>query len=152
MTKSTITPDQLFEKLNEAWNEARGERTMPRRADINPVKLGSALQYVSLLDVVAGSPVDFRYRLIGQQLIRAYGRNITGESHLSNFDKTPPRPFYDGFLRCAQTKAAQEMSTNFRNFNNTPCRAQARVWPLSDDGVSVTGLLGGCMYLMAEVG
>lgn len=152
MMKQTFTPEQLFEKLNVAWNEARGDRAMPRRAEINPVKLGSALQQVSLVDVLAGNPVDFRYRLIGQQLIRAYGRNITGETHLSVFQKTSPKTFYDGFLRCTQAKEPQFMTTNFRNANNTPCRAQAGVWPLSDDQGTVTGLLIGCMYLMAEVG
>ncbi|MBP6013168.1 MAG: PAS domain-containing protein [Alphaproteobacteria bacterium] len=150
--KNNITPEQLFAKLDEAWTEARGPHALPRRADINPVKLGSALQYVSLLDVVPGNPPDFRYRLIGQQLIRAYGRNITGELHSANFEKAPVRPFYDAYVRCAATKAAQQMSADFRNFNGTPCRAQARVWPLSDDGETVTGLLGGCLYLGLEVG
>lgn len=145
------TPDQLFAKLDSAWTEARGTRALPRRADINPVKLGSALQFVSLLDVVPSNPLDFRYRLLGQQLIRAYGRNVTGESHLANFEKKPPAPFYEAFVRCTQTKAPQDMSTEFRNFNGTPCRAQARVWPLSEDGETVTGLLGGCLYLGLEV-
>ena len=151
MPKQPTTPAQLFAKLNEAWTEARGERALPRRADINPVKLGGALQNVFLLDVVPGKPVDFRYRLIGEQLIRGYGRNLTGESHLSNFGKLFPAPTYDAFVRCTNTKQTQESSTNFRNFNGTPCRALSRVWPLSEDGASVTGLLGGCLYLVAEV-
>lgn len=150
MMRPSITPEELFAKLDDAWNAARGERAMPRRSDIDPIKLGTVLQYVSLLDVVPGKRIDFRYRLIGQQLIRAYGRNITGESHLANFDKNPPHPFYDGFVRCTETREAQEMSSDFRNFNNTPCRARGRVLPLSEDGETVTGLLGACLYL--EVG
>ncbi len=140
------TPEVLFSKLDDAWTEARGTRALPRRADINPVKLGSTLQHVLLLDVIPGKLTDFRYRLLGQQVIRGYGRNITGESHLTTFEKTAPRPCYDAFVRCTQTKAPQVMSTEFRNFNGTPCRAELQVWPLSDDGETVTGLLGGCLY------
>jgi hypothetical protein len=58
-------------------------------------------------------------------------------------------PFYDAYVRCVKTRAPQEMIADFRNHNQTPCRARGRVWPLSDDGATVTGLLGGCIYLGA---
>lgn len=147
--KKTITTDQLFQQLDAVWRAAAGSRALPRRADIDPVKLGASLQYVSLLDVVRAESMDFRYRLIGQQLITAYGHNITGALHSDYFMKAPVRPFYDTYVRCVNTRAPQEVTAKFRNHNQTPCRAQARVWPLSDDGATVTGLLGGCIYLDA---
>lgn len=147
--KKTITTDQLFQQLDAVWRTAAGLRPLPRRADIDPVKLGASLQYVSLLDVVRDDPMDFRYRLIGQQLITAYGHNITGALHSDYFMKAPVRPFYDAYVRCVNTRAPQDMIADFRNHNQTPCRAQAKVWPLSDDGAAVTALLGGCIYLGA---
>jgi len=146
--KRPITPERLFAKLEEVWREARGARALPRREDINPIKLGAALQYVSLIDVVPSQPVDFRYRLLGQQIIKHFGHNITGELHTHHADKTSPtRPFYDAYVRCIATKAAQDIEAQYRNYNKTIVRTRARVWPLSDDDKTVSALLGGGMFL-----
>jgi hypothetical protein len=54
-------------KLQQAlayWNEKRGQRQMPARADIDPMEMIPLLPHVILLDVL-GDPLDFRYRLIG---------------------------------------------------------------------------------------
>lgn len=142
-----VAIEELFSRVDAVWREARGGQPMPRRADISPVKLGSVLQYVSLLDVVAADPLNFRYRLIGEYLSKSYGRNITGSLHTDHFEVAAERPFYDAYVRCAKTAAPQDMIANFKNANGTPHCAQARVWPLSDDGSTVTGLLGGCLYL-----
>lgn len=142
-----VVIEELFSRVDAVWRQARGAQPMPRRADISPVKLGSILQYVSLLDVVAGDPLNFRYRLIGEYLSKSYGRNITRSLHTDHFEVAPERPFYDAYVRCAKTAAPQDMIANFHNANRTLRCAQARVWPLSDDGSTVTGLLGGCLYL-----
>jgi hypothetical protein len=46
------------------WNEKRGHRPMPARADIDPMEMIPILPHVILLDVLR-DPLDFRYRLIG---------------------------------------------------------------------------------------
>jgi len=121
---------------------------LPRRTDINPVKLGAALQYVSLIDVVQCDPIDFRYRLLGQQLIKYFGHNITGDLHTQHSDRTSStRPFYDAYVRCITTKAPQDIEAQYRNHNMTMVRTKARVWPLSDDGTTVSGMLGGGVFL-----
>lgn len=146
--KRPVTPERLFAKLEEVWRDARGERALPRREDINPIKLGTALQYVSLIDVVSGDPVDFRYRLLGQQIIKYYGHNITGGLHTDHADRTSPtRPFYEAYLRCITAKAPQDIDAQYRNHNKTLVRTRARVWPLSDDGETVSGLVGVGMFL-----
>lgn len=145
MTK-TNTPEQVFDLLTDVWQAARGSRAMPARADINPAKAGAALQYVALIDVISGSPVDFRYRLIGQHLIDSYGRNVTGGLHSDLTHNRPQRPGYDAFVRCVETQTPQATMADFNNHNGTPSRARVRVWPLSDDGSKVTGLLAACIY------
>jgi hypothetical protein len=71
--------DALFGHVDACWREASAGRTMPQRKSISPSKLGRALPYVSLVDVVPGTPVDFQYRLIGQHLIVNSGQNLTGK-------------------------------------------------------------------------
>jgi hypothetical protein len=145
-----MTPDALLDQLHQAWTAARGQRAFPRRADIDPAVLRGALPYASLIDVVPGKRVDFRYRLLGQRLIEGFGQNITGALHSEFADKNLASwPLYDAYMRCVATGKPQDIDHAFRNRNQTPVHMRARVWPLSDDGKTVTGLLGGGMFLAA---
>jgi hypothetical protein len=46
------------------WNEKRGDRLMPARADLDPMEMIPFLPNVILIDVLR-EPLDFRWRLIG---------------------------------------------------------------------------------------
>ena len=147
-----MTPDTLLAQLDQAWTRVKGERSFPRRADIDPAALRSALPYASLIDVVPGERVDFRYRLLGQRLIEGFGQNITGGLHSEFADKSLASwPLYDAYKRCVATGKPQDIDHEFRNSNQTPVRMRARVWPLSEDGKTVTGLLGGGMFFAAAL-
>ena len=63
------------------WQSKRGTRAMPSRADIDPGEFRALLPHVMLVDVVDGG-ADFRYRLVGTELERHFGRSVTG--HLLN--------------------------------------------------------------------
>lgn len=47
----------LLLRVDNAWTTARGQRTMPRPGDIDPVQLGSARPHVSLLDIAPSDPL-----------------------------------------------------------------------------------------------
>lgn len=144
----TITPEKLFEKIEAVWRQAHGSHALPRRGDIEPAKLGNALPHVTLIDVVTGEPIDFRYRVVGQRLITAYGSNVTGGTHRQFANPLRKEwPLYEAFVRCVNTKLPQDITVEFRNRNQALLSARARVWPLSDDGEAVTGLLGGCVFV-----
>lgn len=146
--KTKTTPEHLFEHLSAVWNAARGERVLPRRADIDAAKLGATLPYVCVVDVVDGDPRDFRYRIIGEHLTRGLGQNITGGLHTQHANPEAPEwPFYRAYLRCVESKQPQDITHSFRNRNETPVTVRARVWPLSDDGVTVNALIGACLFL-----
>lgn len=149
--KPQLTVDELFRQVEEAWRDASAGRATARRGDISPAKLKSALPYVSLVDVVPGDPIDFRYRLLGQRIIDGFGRNITGGPHSQYADRTSPIwPFYEAYRKCAATGLPQDIDHAFRNTNGVKVRMRARVWPLSDDGEAVTGLLGAGMFLAPD--
>lgn len=48
----------------EYWTRIRGDRTMPARADLDPLDIPRMLPDVMLIDVLR-DPLDFRYRLVG---------------------------------------------------------------------------------------
>lgn len=143
----SVAPEKLFEKIEAVWRQAHGSRALPARGDINPAKLGNVLPNIALIDVVPSEPIDFRYRVVGQRLITAYGGNITGGTHRQFANPLRKEwPIFETFVRCMNTKLPQDIAAEFRNRNQALLSARARVWPLSDDGEHVTGLLGGCVF------
>ena len=145
--KPKITSDELFQRIQAAWDDARRDRTLPRRQDIDAIKIGALLPYVGLIDVIPGERIDLRYRLVGAQTTRSYGFNLTGHFHSNLAKPTMPTRLYDTCMRCGETATVQSLEIeNGRNRKDLPFQVQARIWPLSDDGNTVTGLLGGAMF------
>ncbi len=121
---------------------------MPRRQDIDAVKLGALLPYVGLIDIIHGERIDLRYRLIGAQTTQSYGFNLTGHVHSElAAGRNLPTQFFDACQRCVDTRQVQTIEiANGRNRKDLPFQVTARIWPLSDDGETVTCLLGGAVF------
>ena len=65
--------------LYRYWEGKRRGRTMPARADIDPLELRQQLANLILVDV-AGSPPQFRIRLAGTDIVSRYGAELTGRA------------------------------------------------------------------------
>jgi hypothetical protein len=63
----------------ELWQTKRGSRIAPARRDFDPVELKPVLPCVTLVDV-RHEPLDFIYRLVGTEMVRSYGHDMTGMS------------------------------------------------------------------------
>lgn len=75
MFQSSAT--SLHSALFRYWTEARGGRPMPARADLDPLEMKAALPYLMLIDVIGP---EFRYRLVGTQVVQDFGRDLTGKT------------------------------------------------------------------------
>ena len=77
----TLLPvcSSLFASLFKLWDGKRAGRTYPARSDFDPLELRPWLGRISLLDVLPGPPMDFRYRLCGSQTVAQYGLDLTGK-------------------------------------------------------------------------
>jgi PAS domain len=64
-------------RLYAYWDGKRHGRKMPARADIDPVEMREWLGRIILYDVLR-DPLNFRYRLIGSQIVYAAGADLTG--------------------------------------------------------------------------
>lgn len=77
-----LDPSQIISIKNfevySYWQKACNGRKMPARADLDPADLGHVLPHI-LLHEVKRDPLDFRYRLIGSEVLRHFQRNYTGE-------------------------------------------------------------------------
>jgi hypothetical protein len=138
----------LFAHVEDCWREAAAGRAMPRRQDISPSRLGKALPYVSLIDVVPDTPMDFQYRLIGQHVVTNTGQNLTGKRSLQLPQTTPTgRPVYACFLKCAETGAPGRVDLDIFNMNGTKRRMEMAVWPLGEEGGTPSGILGAALFV-----
>ncbi len=61
----------------DLWEGKRGRRRAPARGDFDPAELRPVLPCVTLVDV-RRDPLDFVYRLVGTEMVRSYGRDVTG--------------------------------------------------------------------------
>lgn len=68
-------PASLHAELYRHWDQKRGGRLLPARADFDPSEIRTALPHLQLLDIVDGR---FRYRLVGTQVSADIGRDMTG--------------------------------------------------------------------------
>lgn len=71
--------DDRLRSLYQHWQDIRGDRTMPAPRDLKPEGMRGALGFVNLIDV-SGDPPVFRFRLVGTEIVAAYGRDVTGET------------------------------------------------------------------------
>ncbi len=66
-----------LQPLYRYWDNKRGSRRMPRRADIDPVEMVAFLSALMIVDVVADER-RYVYRLVGTREVDARGRDPTG--------------------------------------------------------------------------
>ena len=69
--QSSELPDAYLRKALAYWQRKRGERNMPRRADIDPIEMPDLLPYIRLVDVEA--PGQYRYRVVGTEVEQMHG-------------------------------------------------------------------------------
>jgi hypothetical protein len=62
----------MLRRVYEYWRAKRGDREFPRRADLDPLDLGFALD-------VMYDPLRFRYRLHGSVIVERVGTDMTGK-------------------------------------------------------------------------
>ena len=134
-----------LQQLYDYWSAKRGERKMPSRADIDPLDMTFVMGNVILVDVIAGTPLGFRIRLHGTNLVERAHYELTGKM----LDDLPQVQFRD-LTRQSFTKVANTAEPlrvlNDRVLDDQPRRYETVILPLSADGARVDMLLCGMIY------
>src|SRR5262249_49450339 len=120
------------------------ERSMPARADIDPVDLGFVLGHLLLVEVLP-DPTRFKVRLHGSELVRRAGYDLTGKT----LDELPMEDFREvarrSFTTTAETKQPFH-SRRERTLDGKRQKYETLMLPLSADGETVNMLLIGLVY------
>ena len=91
-----------LQQLYDYWSAKRGKRTMPSRADIDPLEMTFIIGNLILVDVIPGTPLGFRIRLHGTNLVERAHYELTGKM----LDDLPQVQFRD-LTRQSFTKVAE---------------------------------------------
>ena len=130
-------------EAHRTWREIAGQRFAPERREILPARFKRMLSNLFLVEVV-GEGADFRLALSGDTVSRFLGSEyktgkLLGEVFPSPFQQRSFRLFQ----KCVETKApvglgpVRTLHEERSFFDN-----EAIILPLSDDGATVTGLMG----------
>ena len=92
-----LDPELVFQskrliEIVDYWRPIRGDRAMPSRHDVDPLKIpGHLLPHLELIDVLPPPEQRFRWRLIGTHVTEAVVR-ATKSALTSNASTWPPGP------------------------------------------------------------
>ena len=69
----------VLRHILRVWDQKRNGRAWPARSELRPHDFAPFLRHLSLARVVDGSD-DFELRIIGDEIVQAYGENFTGRT------------------------------------------------------------------------
>jgi hypothetical protein len=132
-------------QLYEYWEGKRGARSMPSRADLDPVDIRFAIGDVILVDVLDEKPPRFRIRLHGTNLSERTNFDLTGKM----LDDMPAPEFRElstrSFRKVLRTREPLH-ALAARQLDGRMQRYEAIIMPLSSDGERVDRLILGMVY------
>lgn len=130
------------------WDSKRGKCFAPRRADIDPAEIRDHMPFLFMVDVLPGG--EYRYRLVGSELVERTGRNATGKI-LSQLHAERPQ-----VLRLLKQRFDQVVVARHPIYSRGEVywlgeselrRFECGYFPLSDDGRTVNIILAElCIY------
>lgn len=134
----------------------KGDRPFPRRSDIHPEELPrSAFPRLFLVSVeqhpdgAGGSRTRFFYRLVGDRISHATGATWTGKYLDEVLERSLGEriaPYYEEAVKLRQPVRQQYMFKSLRYEQPNP--SLRYLFPLSEDGAAIDGLLG--LFLILE--
>lgn len=128
----------MIQRMAAYLARKRGDRALSSRADIDPTEIREFLPYVVLVDIQI-DPLRVFYRLVGTRIAEFYGEFTGTWMH--------DRPISDAYRQIAEniyrtlveSKAAVYGVTEMRTRSDAMVSYEWGYFPLSNDGITVTG-------------
>lgn len=123
------------------WLSKLRDGRLPSRTALRPAEIPRLLPHVMLLDVQRTPRWDFRFRLIGTQVVEHLHSDYTGSWMSENEHHRHPDKVWTNCLTVAETAKPLYPSTPYAGPREEFRRAEDILLPLADDGLTVDGLL-----------
>jgi len=122
------------------WDRKRGDRKMPRRADIDPAEVRWLLPNILLVDVKRDPP-GFVYRLVGTGEVHMRRADPTGKRVAEHSFGPSPELVLANYRSVAQSCSFLYDPNSFSAPDGRFIRDESLFMPLSEDGESVSQIL-----------
>ncbi|HXP73317.1 MAG TPA: PAS domain-containing protein [Stellaceae bacterium] len=134
--------DPLHRQMYSYWQEKRGPRRMPSRADIDPTEIPRLLPNLLISEHVAqGGTGRWRYRLAGTAVAAAFGRNPTGH-YADELTKGDYRTFIERIHRTVrEEQRALFCASEYTGARDLRMSAKRLLLPLTTDGTQVDQII-----------
>ena len=150
---SNYQPDTGYTAISQVeayWEALRGERLMPKRAEINPRGIEQALEYAFIVERIA--PGIARLRIAGSHLSDLMGMEVRGMPLTSLFAPGVRRQISDTLEEVFETPAVVHLRlTSEAGSGRPPVEGRMVLLPLKSDLGDVSRILG-CLVSHGELG
>lgn len=136
-------PNNILRGIYQYWLDMKGTRSMPSRADLNPVDIVRLLPNISLVNV-ENNPRRYKMRLVGTESVKAMGFDTTGK-YLDEYPGVERilKQKYDDLVN---SKMPYFTSDKLKWIDKTVLNIKVIGLPLSSDGQNVDILMFGVYY------
>lgn len=126
----------LTSALLEYWEDARGDRPMPARADIDPIDIPRLLPFILLLQV-DGVTRRVKIRLMGTRVRDLYGEEYTGRYLDEIYFGRNREQVLASYDEALESRAPHHCWMQFTNRDGLEFDMERLILPLSTDGKTV---------------
>lgn len=135
-----IAEPVLAEALDH-WNRIRRPGPIPQRTALDPVDIPKLLPHSELIDVIDGG-ADFRYRLLGSDIVLVSRQNYTGLRVSEIPDQRPPSVISSLYRACVNERRPISVALPYVGTVAEVARIAALVLPLADRDGAISVLWG----------
>lgn len=134
--------DPLHRQMFGYWQQKRGTRRMPSRADIDPTEIPRLLPNLLISEHVAEGGIErWRYRLAGTAVAAAFGRNPTGH-YIDELTEGAYREFIERIHRVVrEEERALFCASEYMGARAQRMSAKRLLLPLTTDGRQVDQII-----------
>lgn len=138
--------NRAFLEFYEYWRHKAGGRILPSRADLDPLEIPQLLPGIFLIDVVAGSPRRFRFRLVGTRIGELEGE-LTNRFLDELIPGSPGTTMARHYEEAAEGRISVRRETlRWHTRERQHINYDVLLLPLSRDGATIDMLFGFCVY------
>jgi hypothetical protein len=135
---------RINDRLREYWQELAGTRVMPLEKEIDPNALDDIWGHCFVVHVMG--PQKYKYVYLGDELIDAYGDDVTGYDVCETLVGEVESPFMEEFADILDKQHPIESQDSFTNAENLEIKYRLCLVPLGNDMGDVTHILGGLKW------
>src|SRR5215471_10738193 len=142
MSFADCLDDPLHRQMYAYWQQKRGARLMPTRAEIDPTEIPRLLPNLLISEYVPeGEAGRWRYRLAGTAVATAFGRNPTGR-YIEELTKGDYRAFIERIHRVVRDeRRALFCASEYTGPRALLMSAKRLLLPLTTDGRQVDQII-----------